>query len=278
MALEVGIHLPQFGRASVPKAIQLAAVAAESLGFAHLWASDHLVRPRGQDYPTAFLCDPLQSLAFAAAVTDRVLLGTSVLVGPQYASPLALANTLASLDHLSDGRFVLGIGVGWSEAEYTALGAPFDHRGARLDEILDLFEIVWRDDPATFRGRFYPSFEELRLLPKPARPIPIWIGGMSDAALERAVARGDGYHSQPHPIDEMAALVARLRARRPEPAYRITMRFDWEVASTEATEVADQLRAYEEIGVQGFHVAPVRGDLEDWLRNQELLAKAAGLC
>jgi alkanesulfonate monooxygenase SsuD/methylene tetrahydromethanopterin reductase-like flavin-dependent oxidoreductase (luciferase family) len=110
-----GIHLPQFGRAAVAGGIERAAKHAEALGYDDVWVSDHLVIPEGQAYPAPMLCDPLMSLAFAAAATDTVGLGTSVLVGPQYTSPLALANSLASLDYLSDGRLTLGIGIGWSE-------------------------------------------------------------------------------------------------------------------------------------------------------------------
>ena len=175
--------------------------------------SDHLVIPEGQSYPAPFLCDPLMSLAFAAGATDRVGLGTTVLVGPQYTSPLALANSLASLDYLSDGRFTLGIGIGWSEKEYEALHAPFDHRGERLDEMIDLFRTAWHDDPATHEGRWY-SFTDIHVLPQPAHEIPIWIGGASDAAFARAFAKADGYHGigvEP----EQAARARRAHSRRP---------------------------------------------------------------
>src|SRR5207244_189081 len=134
-----GIHLPQFGRAIATGGVEQAARLAEDLGYDDVWVSDHLIVPKDQAYPTPFLYDPLVSLSFAAAATSRVGLGTSVLVGPQYTSPLALANTLATLDFMSAGRLIVGIGIGWSKAEYEALHAPFNHRGARLDEMIDLF-------------------------------------------------------------------------------------------------------------------------------------------
>ncbi len=184
-----GIHLPQFGRAAVAGGIERAAKHAEALGYDDVWVSDHLVIPEGQSYPAPMLCDPLMTLAFAAASTGTVGLGTSVLVGPQYTSPLALANSLASLDYLSSGRLTVGIGIGWSEKEYEALHAPFDHRGERLDEIIDLFRAAWRDDPATHEGRWY-SFTDIHVQPQPAHDVPIWIGGASDAAFARRVRQG----------------------------------------------------------------------------------------
>src|ERR1700716_1249765 len=143
--MRIGIHLPQFGRAAVPGAVERAARSAEELGFDDVWVSDHLVIPKDQSYPAPYLYDPLISLAFAAAATSTIGIGTSVLVGPQYASPLALANSLATLDNMSEGRLTVGIGIGWSRAEYEALHAPWDHRGARLDEIIDLLRTAWRD-------------------------------------------------------------------------------------------------------------------------------------
>src|SRR5262245_15151932 len=135
--MEYGIHLPQYGRVASGEAIARAARHAEELGFAHLWVSDHLVHPAAQSYPSPYLVDPVVALTWAAAVTERARLGTSVLVVPQH-NPLALANALASLDNLSGGRVIVGAGVGWSEAEYDALGYRFSDRGRRMDEILEL--------------------------------------------------------------------------------------------------------------------------------------------
>ena len=121
--MRIGIHLPQFGRALVAGGVERAAREAEQLGFDDVWVSDHLVNPKEQPYPAAYILDPLTTLAFAAAATERIGIGTSVLVGPQYPSPLAVANSLASLDFMSGGRLTLGIGIGWSKREFDALGA-----------------------------------------------------------------------------------------------------------------------------------------------------------
>jgi alkanesulfonate monooxygenase SsuD/methylene tetrahydromethanopterin reductase-like flavin-dependent oxidoreductase (luciferase family) len=200
-------------------------------------------------------------------------LGTSVLVGPQYTSPLALANTLASLDHLSGGRLTLGIGIGWSQAEYEALHAAFDHRGERLDEMLDLFRTAWTDDPATHKGTFY-GFSDIRIFPKPAHDIPIWVGGGSDRAFARAFERGSGYHGIGVPPDGARALVERVRASRPDEGFTISLRVPWDATSLSREEIAQQYETYASAGVQHLVAAPERGDLDAWLAGMETIAAA----
>ncbi|HUP73655.1 MAG TPA: LLM class flavin-dependent oxidoreductase [Acidimicrobiales bacterium] len=127
--MRVGIHLPQYGKAAGADAIARAARHAEDLGFADVWVSDHLVHPAEQDYPSPFLFDPLMTLCWAAASTQRVGLGTSVLIAAHH-GPLELANSLASLDRLSGGRLTLGVGVGWS-AFTISLRTGWDPRGMK---------------------------------------------------------------------------------------------------------------------------------------------------
>ena len=128
-AVKLGIHLPQYGRAATPDAIRAVARRADALGLSDVWVSDHVVQPVDQGYPSPYLFEPLLTLGWAAAVTERVGIGTSVLVVPQY-HPLVLANSLATLDRLSGGRLLLTVGVGWSAEEYTALGQDFATRGS----------------------------------------------------------------------------------------------------------------------------------------------------
>jgi probable F420-dependent oxidoreductase len=273
MSMRIGIHLPQFGKAIVAGGTERAAREAEQLGFDDLWVSDHLVNPKEQPYPAPYILDPLQTLAFAAAATERIGIGTSVLVGPQYPSPLALANTLASLDVMSAGRLTVGIGIGWSQREYDALGGHFDHRGPRLDEMIRLFRTVWENSTADFEGTYYPSFEQIRVLPPPAHRIPIWVGGGADAAIERAL-RNDGYHAMGPSPAEMKAIVERLRERRPDDDFVISLRVGWDVTTMEPSAMADEANAFREAGVDNLHVAPDRGDLDTWLAGQETVAKA----
>lgn len=274
--MRFGIHLAQFGRALSPDSIQRSARKAEDLGYADVWVSDHLVIPVSQEYPAPMLADPLVALSFAAAATDTVGIGTNVLVGPQYASPLQLANTLATLDYCSNGRLIVGIGIGWSRLEYEALGAVYRDRGRRLDDIIDLMRTAWTDDPATYDGEFY-SFADMRVLPKPIGPMPIWVGGTSDAAIDRAVERGDGYAGIRVAPDEAAALVGRIRERRPDEAFTISLRVDWDARNNSVEQIAHERGVYEEAGIQHLLVAPTRGSVEAWLEGMEVIAGALGL-
>jgi probable F420-dependent oxidoreductase len=274
--MRVGMHLPQFGRAAVAGAVEQAAQLAEELGFDDVWVSDHLVVPKDQSYPSPYLYDPLIALTFAAATTSAVGLGTSVLVGPQYPSPLALANSLASLDNMSRGRLTVGVGIGWSAAEYEALHAPFDNRGARLDEIIDLFRTAWHDDPATHDGRFY-SFSDVRVLPKPAHDIPVWVGGRSDGAYVRATTRADGFHGVGVGPEDAKALVERLRTSRPDDAFTISLRVPWDGNTMEPDEIRAQFQAYGTAGVQHVVIAPERGYADSWLAGMRTLASVLDL-
>lgn len=274
--MRVGMHLPQFGRAAVAGAVEEAAQLAEELGFDDVWVSDHLVVPKDQSYPSPYLYDPLIALTFAAATTSAVGLGTSVLVAPQYPSPLALANSLASLDNMSRGRLTVGVGIGWSAAEYEALHAPFDHRGARLDEIIDLFRTAWRDDPATHDGRFY-SFSDVRVLPKPAHDIHVWVGGRSDGAYVRATTRADGFHGVGVGPEDAKALVERLRASRPDDAFAISLRVPWDGNSMEPEGIRAEFEAYGAAGVQHVVIAPERGYADSWLAGMRTLASVLDL-
>ncbi|HLN17205.1 MAG TPA: TIGR03619 family F420-dependent LLM class oxidoreductase [Acidimicrobiales bacterium] len=269
--MRVGIHLPQYGKLAGPAAIVEAARLAESLGFADVWVSDHTVHPAAQDYPSPRLFDPLLTLATAAAVTERVGLGTSVMVVPTH-NPLGLANALASLDALSEGRLILGAGAGWSEAEYAALGYDFASRGRRLDEALDLFRVVWRDDPATFHGT-YSDFEDVRVLPRPVGPVPIWIGGVSDTAIRRAAERGDGYQAIGLTPEQAVPLVAKVRAARPETSFTISLRTGWDPQGMEPSRIVDERAAFEEAGIQHVVAAPWQRDLPSWLTSMSTLAE-----
>jgi alkanesulfonate monooxygenase SsuD/methylene tetrahydromethanopterin reductase-like flavin-dependent oxidoreductase (luciferase family) len=252
--MRVGVHLPQYGRAAGPVAIQRAARHAEQLGFADLWVSDHVVHPAAQDYPSPYLYDPLLTLAWAGAVTQHVGLGTSVLVAAQH-NPVWLANALASLDALSAGRLTVAVGVGWSEAEFRALGQSFSDRGRRTDEIINL----------------------LRALPKPAHAIALWIGGSSEAAYTRAVRAGQGFQLLGLDPDQVVAPIARLRRDLPDPAFTISLRTGWDPQGMDTDRILREHEAYAAAGVQHMVSAPWRNDLDAWLRSMELLADLLGL-
>jgi probable F420-dependent oxidoreductase len=268
--MRFGIHLPQYGRAASAEAIATAARRAEQLGFDDVWVSDHVVQPADQGYPSPYLFDPLLTLAWAAAATTSVGLGTSVLVASQY-HPLWLANATASLDALSGGRLRLAVGVGWSEAEFRALGQDFRTRGRRTDEILDVLDACWNTDPSSYHGDFY-AFDDLRVLPKPAHPIDIWIGGSSDAAYRRA-RRAQGFQLIGLKPDTVVEPIERLRRDHPSPdTFTISLRTGWDPQGMDPAEIAREREGFEAAGIQHVVAAPWRSDLPSWTQSMEQLA------
>jgi probable F420-dependent oxidoreductase len=271
--MQVGIHLPQIGRKAGPEAIRRAAIQAEELAFADVWTSEHIIIPKGAPYPpSALFYDPILTLTWAAAFTKRVGLGTSVLVLPMR-HPLPLAKELATLQNLSEGRLILGAGVGWMAAEFAALGVPFRERGRRMDEGIAMMRAVWSQDPVSFPARHIPAvIEDMRMLPQPIKPIPIWIGGSSEAAFARA-ARLDGWHGSRLSPQEAAPIVRRLREQRPGPDFTISLRYGWD--GKDGAALGTRLAAYGEAGVGHVLVEPAERALEDWLRAVEWIARAA---
>ncbi|MBV9686753.1 MAG: TIGR03619 family F420-dependent LLM class oxidoreductase [Alphaproteobacteria bacterium] len=272
--MRVGIHLPHIGRKAGPEAIRRAAVQAEELGFADVWSSEHIIIPRGAPYPpSAVFYDPVLTLTWAAAFTKKIGLGTSVLVLPMR-HPLPLAKELATLQDLSEGRLILGAGVGWMEAEFAALGTPFHERGRRMDEGIAMMRAVWSEDPVTFRARHITAvIEDMRMLPKPIKPIPVWIGGASEPALARAVKLADGWHGSRLSPEETSPIVRRLREQRPEPGFTISLRYGWDGKDDGA--LAGRLSGYREAGIEHILLEPAEREIEDWLRAVDRIARVA---
>jgi alkanesulfonate monooxygenase SsuD/methylene tetrahydromethanopterin reductase-like flavin-dependent oxidoreductase (luciferase family) len=187
--------------------------------------------------------------------------------------PLPLAKELATLQNLSEGRLILGAGVGWLEAEFTALGVPFRERGRRMDEGIAMMRAVWSEDPVSFPARHIPAvIEDMRMLPQPVKPIPIWIGGSSEAALNRAL-RLDGWHGSRLSPEAAAPIVRRLRETRPEPEFAISLRYSCDGKDDGA--LGARLASYAEAGVGHILVEPTERALDDWLRAVERTARAA---
>ena len=191
--------------------VQTACKAAE-LGFDALFVNDHVIvddSPRSEPWRNVY--DPLMTLSYVAARTSRILLGTSVLIMP-YRNPIVTAKMIATLDQMSGGRAIAGVGAGWSEAEYDALGVPFRERGARTNEYLRLWKACWEPGPTTFHGRFF-SFDNMHVNPKPLRQPhpPIWIGGSSHASLRRAARYAEVWQPTPTPLEDLIANQACLR-------------------------------------------------------------------
>jgi probable F420-dependent oxidoreductase len=178
----------------------------ERLGYDAVYMSGHVL---GEESGAAVL-DPMVALAAIAGATETIAVASSVLLLPHY-NPVLLANEAASLDLVSNGRFVLGVGVGWNEAEFDALGVPFAERGARGDEYLQAMRALWSDRSATFKGKF-TSFENATLgtAPLTSGGPPIWVGGASDGALRRALRFADAWHGASPSPEEIAAIRGRL--------------------------------------------------------------------
>jgi probable F420-dependent oxidoreductase len=199
--MRVGLALPVAPELNEPGAISSLVRAAEGLGFSSLWVSDHLLLPPGDFIAHGHQPDPLAMLGWLAAATERVGIGTSVLVLP-YRDPVVVAKAAGTADWLSGGRVTLGVGVGWLPAEFAALGIPFAERGARTDAALRRMRAVWAEE------------DGLRARPAaaPGRTIPLLVGGNTPPAVRRAAALGDGWQPLNLAPDDFAAGVERYRA------------------------------------------------------------------
>ena len=272
--MRLGIHLPHIGRKAGPDAIRRAALQAEALGFTDVWVSEHIILPKAAPYPPSpAFYEPILTLTWAAAVTNRVGLGTSVIVLPMH-HPVPMAKQIATLQCLSGGRVIFGIGVGWLEAEFAALGTPFRERGRRMDESIALMRALWSQDPVSFETRAVPAeIADMRMQPPPSHTIPIWVGGSSEPALARAVRLCDGWHGTRLTPDKAAPIVERLRRERPEPGFAISLRTGWD--GKDAGELRDRLAAFSSAGVGHVLAEPADRELGDWLSSVEKIARAA---
>jgi probable F420-dependent oxidoreductase len=206
--MRIGVKLPHTGSAVPASSLARHARELELAGFDSLWVSDHVVLPNVIEsrypfaadgkatWPTATrYIEALVSLAAAAAVTERVRLGTAALVLPQR-NPVLLAKQVASVDALSGGRVALGIGAGWLREEFDALGMPFESRGARMEEWIELLRECWTGRPAAHSTTHYRLPADTLVLPTPAHAVPLYVGGHSPTALRRAARLGDGWLAQ----------------------------------------------------------------------------------
>ncbi len=243
--------------AAEPRTLLRVARAAEAAGFDSLWAGEHVVLPDPQAppspmAPTDAILDPTIALTYAAAVTTHVRLGTGIIILPQR-NPLVLAKELASLDVLSGGRLIFGIGVGYLEPEFRALGAPFADRGAVTDEYLAAMRAIWSEPKPTYQGRFV-SFANVQAHPHPVqRPHPpVVVGGRTARAFHRAVQQGDGWYGFALDLDATRQAIAGLRdaaARTPRPAGR----GDLEISITPGRGVSVDSATCEQYAAIGVH-------------------------
>jgi probable F420-dependent oxidoreductase len=219
--VRLGLHALGISAGADRAVIDAVASAADNCGFATLWVGEHVVMvdrsasryPYSEDGVIAVPAqadwlDPMIALSFIAAASSRIGIATGVLLLPEH-NAVVVAKQAASLDRLSAGRLTLGVGVGWSREEFEALGVPFENRAARTAEYVAAMRTLWRDDVASFNGRFV-GFDSIRVNPKPIRDrrIPVVLGGNSDPALRRVAAWADGWYG--FNLDGVAAVRERI--------------------------------------------------------------------
>jgi probable F420-dependent oxidoreductase len=250
---------------------------AEQCGFESLWTVEHVVIPKDYQSPYPYsksgkipggedvaIPDPLLPLSFAAAITRTIRLATGVVILPQR-HPLYLAKEIATLDLLSGGRMILGVGSGWLKEEFDALGLDFHARGARTDEAIEAMRACWRDAASSFHGKHF-NFGPVRSYPKPAqRSVPIHVGGHSPAAAKRAGRLGDGFFPALGEIPKLQELFAIMREAA-ETAGRDPHQIELS-CMTRAT--VDSVKEVEDIGIGRVVVAPPAFDKDGLSRGLE---------
>jgi probable F420-dependent oxidoreductase len=204
--MKIGVFLPVSGTAASRKTLMEAGQRAERLGYDSVWSADRIIIPWEIKTPYPYskegrfivppdrpFFEPLTCLAFLAGCTENITLGMSVMVLP-YRHPLYWAKVATTIDQLSNGRLIMGVGVGWMNEEFSALGAPFKARGPVSDEQLQLLDQLWHEEHISFHGRYY-NFDDIAFSPKPFQKarIPIWVGGEGKLAQRRAGIYGDAW-------------------------------------------------------------------------------------
>jgi probable F420-dependent oxidoreductase len=275
--MKFGLMFVNSGPFSNPELLAHLAQSAEQCGFESLWTVEHVVIPKdyqspypysksgkipgGEDVP---IPDPLLPLSFAAAITKKIRLATGVIILPQR-HPLYLAKEIATLDLLSGGRMILGIGSGWLKEEFDALGLDFRTRGARTDEAIQAMRACWRESAASFHAKHF-NFGPVLSFPKPVQSgVPIHIGGHSAAAAKRAGRLGDGFFPALGEIPRLQELFAIMReaaAAAGRDANQIEL-------SCMARAALDAVKAVQDIGISRVVVAPPAFDREGLSRGLE---------
>lgn len=241
------------------------AVTADEAGWDWFAISDHILFPEnlessypyvegGKPYwdPEAAWPDPLVAISAMAAVTKRLQFLTNVFILPAR-NPLLVAKAAGTLAVMSENRFALGIGTGWMREEFEILEQRFERRGKRTNECIEVLRALWQDGRAEYHGEFY-DFEPLRMFPVPTKPVPIFVGGLSKAALRRAARVGDGWIAVQHSTEEIAGYIQTINELRREYG-RENEPFEFVVAANDAFDV-DGYKRLEEAGATSLITVP----------------------
>jgi probable F420-dependent oxidoreductase len=285
--MRFGVHLVAAGKMIEGEKIARVARRAEELGYDSLWVSDHIIFPAVLRSPYPYspdgklpldpsnpLLEPFTVLSYAAAVTKTVKLGTSVIIVP-YRDPLVTAKIVSSLDVLSDGRFIFGVGVGWLDEEFRVLRQNLRDRAAQTREALLAMKACWTQDDPEFHGKFF-DFSGIKFAPKPKQKPhpPIWFGGNSMPALKRTVELGTGWHAvwmTPEEVAEKAAILRDLcsKAGKNFADFPLSINVNHKVPLT-----VENVKKYEAAGVSMiFMPRSFQADVDVMIENMETFAK-----
>jgi probable F420-dependent oxidoreductase len=278
--MKFGLMFVNSGPFANPKLFEVLVRTADEVGIESLWTVEHVVVPVGYEsqYPYSPtgrmpgnsekipIPDPVVPLAYAAAITKQIKLGTGILILPQR-HPVYVAKEMATLDVLSGGRALLGVGIGWLEEEFEVVGVPFRERAARTEESVRALLSLWAPEPSSFEGRFY-RWGPVESYPKPVQPrgVPIVVGGHVEGAARRAARVGDGFFPARGELDLLAKLFAAMRdecgkvGRKPE---------EIELTTGMAGNDRDSVRRYEDLGVSRLIVSPPGFDPDGLRRGLE---------
>jgi probable F420-dependent oxidoreductase len=288
----VGLVLPQLGPVTDMRVIKDVAQQAEDMGFAHLWAQDHFMYALDQEgeyggsasaQPAVYqsVYAPLEVMAAVAAWTDRIGIGSSILVAGNH-WPVQLANELATIDQLSEGRLTaVGLGVGWSHEEHRAVGVNPKTRGRRIDEFLEVLQKCWAEDPVEHHGEFFEVPKSI-IRPKPfQKPRPRLMSGMwSEKGLRRTAEHYDLWNPGSMPISQAAETLAKMNTMRPEGLEPLNVIYRASLQSTagKLTSVEEIAQRTVEAGHAGFEAVIVETNFcSDITSRQDWLDKVASL-
>lgn len=284
--MDYGICLPNFPAGASPEGIEAGAAVAVRLGWSTVWTTDHVIVPGAAADEYGHIYEAILTLAWVGAQHPGIRLASSVIVVPQRNAVL-LAKELATLDSLSNGRVIVGVGVGWNRDEFANLGEAdrFHVRGAYLDETIRLWRHLWSGSTEPFHGRFN-TLDDFTFSPLPHQgsSLPILVGGRSERALQRAGALGDGYHSSAISPSQYAERLPTVRAGaaaagRPMPWLSARVRVEFEAATEEYAmrgspeAIAGEVRAFAESGVTHLALSFGTTDASELVARAERFAR-----
>lgn len=276
--MKFGVFGINTGPCATPEGCARVARSAEDLGFDSVWTGEHVVLPDPREAPSPAppqtpMLDPAVALTYAAANTERISLATGIVILPQR-NPLVLAKEMASVDVISNGRLILGVAAGYLHQEFSALGVPFEDRGARTDESIDVLRTLWTEPQPRHHGKFF-SFDGIDAQPRPVQQPhpPIVIGGHSRPALRRAVRRGNGWYGFALNPDATAATLARLSEARQQ-VDRPEALGELEVSITPPPGIGlDDAKRYADMGVDRLVLLAMARDVDTLVAQLEKAAE-----